>query len=228
MLEEQQEYQKALADAQEKYNSAQLALTVFNLNRASRLKCLLDNGRTTGDYFKDSLIRTFGLDKQAIDAMEAFNKRLKASKGKQLYIAFRYVQQISFRDPGPARDGDFTEVDAYAFGTLTGEELGIEFNTAGDVNKLLIPFERYIVKNMDLTFQPPNHYSMRMDFVNGFLSAITGKEILVGVFGSLSHVRSKYLITSDIRKAKADVLREFMPIFPDWMVTTLKSKTVTV
>jgi hypothetical protein len=144
LLADQRVFQSVVDDRTRELNKANEVLSSFNSRARLEIKTSLNYGATTGDSLQDEIIQCYGLDKQAIDRIMAFNRRLVAAKGEELLIAIPY--EIQWKHGSETRPDDFHPCWGRIFGTLSGERLQI---ATGPSLSLTIPFTRHLIRDFD-------------------------------------------------------------------------------
>lgn len=139
--------QRDIGEAMQKVNVAQTMLSAFNEDAKTALIESLGLGYSTGDPLRDEVLQIFGLDKEILDKVVAFNDRLIKSRGKEMIAVFPYRQRIRFGGPGDKRESDYANCEGYVFGVLSGERLKLTRSGENrwDDLKAMIPFDRHVV-----------------------------------------------------------------------------------
>jgi hypothetical protein len=147
LFKQQEALKKKVEEAEKTLAGQNAGLRAFNDATKKQFARELLSDKTTGDPLTDEIVRWFGLDKNAIDKILAFNESL--IKGKEILIAVsrqECIRHVMFSRPGC--ENEYATFTGYIYGLLSGEGLVIKQDGGKSRHtKITLPLKRYVKWN---------------------------------------------------------------------------------
>jgi hypothetical protein len=145
LFKQQEVLKKKVVEAEKTLAGRNAGLRVFNDATKKQLARELSSGQTTGNPLMDEIVRWFGLDKNAIDKILAFNESL--TKGKEILIAVprrQCTKNVMF--PTESCQNEYSTFVGYIYGIPSGRRIKMELDEKASfiAYSVILPLQKYV------------------------------------------------------------------------------------